>query len=113
MGAVAYRLNLPPTSKIHPVVHVSLLKHEVGAEVPVNTQLPPPNTVLQAEHSPDGVIDKKLVRVDGTFGPHVLIKWSDLPADLATWEDPIKLQQRYPTTLPWGQGGPRRGECHD
>lgn len=110
VGAVAYRLNLPPTSKIHHVVHVSLLKRAVGAEVPVNAQLPPPNTVLQAEHSPGGVLDKKLVRVDGTLETRVLIKWSDLPADLATWEDPVKLQQQYLASPPWGQGGPQGGE---
>lgn len=110
VGAVAYRLDLPETSKIHPVVHVSLLKLAVGATVQVNAELPPPDYVLQAPHSPNQVMECKLIRSQGETKLRTLVRWSDLPAALATWEDPKQLQQQFLSTPPWGQGGPQGGE---
>jgi hypothetical protein len=40
VGLVAYRLQLPPTSAIHPVVHVSQLKAATGFTKEVCTSLP-------------------------------------------------------------------------
>lgn len=40
IGTVAYRLDLPPTSTIHPVIHVSQLKRARGHAV--ETQADPP-----------------------------------------------------------------------
>lgn len=103
VGAVAYHLDLPDTSKIHPLVHVSLLKKVVGATVPVSAELPPPESVLQAPHSLSQVLECKMVRSQGEMKLRALVQWSELPADLATWEDPEKLQEQFPATPPWGQ----------
>jgi hypothetical protein len=35
----------------------------------------------------------------------VLIKWSDSPESLATWEDLEALRQRFPLAPAWGQAG--------
>jgi hypothetical protein len=32
----------------------------------------------------------------------VLVKWSSLPAEMATWEDFYEIKQRYPVAPAWG-----------
>ncbi|XP_073362368.1 uncharacterized protein [Aegilops tauschii subsp. strangulata] len=100
VGAVAHKLDLPPTSKIHPVVHVSLLKKAEGAEVQGNPDLPPANEILQAEHAPLAVLAARQARTASNEQTRLLIHWERLPASLATWEDPVLLQQQFPTTPP-------------
>jgi len=40
IGTMAYKLELPTTSRLHPVFHVSCLKNVIGDKLPVQTILP-------------------------------------------------------------------------
>lgn len=90
VGKVAYKLELPPSSSVHPVFHVSQLKRAVGAHHTVTPTLPPstvtwnvPKRILQRHQVTKG---KRLVQQG-------LVRWSNMPVSLATWEDLDFLQQ--------------------
>lgn len=96
VGSVAYRLELPVTSTIHPVFHVSQLKKAVGSSVVV-AQLP---DRLDSHQIPERVLQRRWGPNGASQG---LILWSGLHPSLATWEDLIPLRQRFPRAPAWGQ----------
>lgn len=55
IGPVAFELDLPPSSQIHPVVHSSLLRPYYG-DNPTQHFRPLPNSALSANESPDLVM---------------------------------------------------------
>jgi hypothetical protein len=86
IGNVAYKLQLPTSSKIHPVLHVSQLKRAL-----------PPNTELESDQQLNHlslnastigfqVIDTCLCKVGPSVIPHDLVKWNVWPRYWATWE---------------------------
>jgi transposase InsO family protein len=102
IGSVAYKLELPATSAIHPIFHVSQLKRVVGPTVAV-AQLP---DQLEGCQIPVHVL-KQRVGTDGQV--QVFVQWSDLPVSLATWEDFATLRQQFPFAPAWGQAGSLQG----
>jgi hypothetical protein len=102
IGSVAYKLEPPPSSSVHPVFHVSLLKPAPSTKYTVSPDLPNVDDTLQV---PAAVLQRRLQpRQDGTV-PQLLIKWSGLDASLATWEDAEAIQQQFPQAPAWGQAG--------
>ena len=105
VGAVAYKLALPPDCKIHPVVHVSQLKKHIPADAQVSSDLSSVSTDPFVEVSPVAVLDHKLVAHAGAVVPRVKIQWSGMPSTLATWEDEKDLRRRFPSAPAWGHAG--------
>jgi hypothetical protein len=99
VGKVAYKLQLPASASIHPVVHVSQLKRAVGNR-PVNAVLPDSLSHLQV---PLQALDRRVVVRGNKQVQPVLIKWSHGDDALATWENEEALHAQFPTAAAWGQ----------
>ena len=84
IGEVAYKLELPATSKIHPVLHVSQLKKALGPHCQVQSDLPLVDSQLAI---PIRVLQWCFRQAREQTVPQGLIQWSDQPESLATWED--------------------------
>jgi hypothetical protein len=98
IGAVAYKLDLPAGSKVHPVFHISQLKPFIPKYSLVFTQLPVAD--LQSELMvPECILERRMVKKDNAAVVQVLAKWSALPE--ATWEDYYGLRDRYPEAPCW------------
>lgn len=59
---------------------------------------------------PIKVLDRHLVKKGNNAIPQVLVQWSGLQADSATWEDWYNIKERFPEVEAWGQASIRGGE---
>lgn len=109
IGSAAYSLALPDHSLVHPVFHVSQLKAHVPANIPVFSVLPQPVVLDAADVVPEEILDRRLVKKGNAAQVQVLIKWTSLPADHATWEDYNVVKERFPTAAAWGQAASSAG----
>ena len=89
IGDVAYKLQLPATTSIHPVFHVSQLKTTVPASHSVSA-LP---QALDGLQIPLKVLQRRVCTSDNAAVPQLRIQWSNLPRSLATWEDLEAMNQ--------------------
>jgi hypothetical protein len=103
IGEVAYKLDLPAHSAIHPVFHVSQLKEYTPDFTPVFAELPQVPALDTVDTIPEEILDRRLVKKGAAAAPQGLIKWRGIPAEAATWEDLHVLKQRFPDALVWGQ----------
>ena len=102
IGAVAYKLQLPPSSSIHPVFHVSQLKKVVPPTHQVTPQVPDSSDAYQV---PVAILQRRLSAVSGRSATEGLVQWSGWPASLATWERLDDLHRRFPFAPAWGHAG--------
>lgn len=93
MGEVAYRLDLPASSKVHPVFHVSLLRRVLKPEDQLLPTLPIPEANLQV---PEKILQQRVIRRGARKLLQALVQWSDSTPELATWEDLETLKQLFP-----------------
>jgi hypothetical protein len=96
VGDVAYELDLPATSRIHPVFHVSQLKPKLGANTSPIPVLPPVNLEGIIQPEPMAILDRRSRPLHNRAFTEVLVHWSGQTPKDATWEDFHKLTHAYP-----------------
>lgn len=77
---VAYKLDLPPEARIHPVVHVSQLKSHIAPEAQVS------DDVTELSEDSDMIItplqfqDTRMVKVGGSAVTQIKVSWTGVPS---------------------------------
>ncbi|KAJ9543487.1 hypothetical protein OSB04_023194 [Centaurea solstitialis] len=95
VGPVAYKVDLPASSRIHPVFHASLLKKAVAA--PVDSVLPPELEINSADFpSPTAILAARTITNHGEAELQWLIQWKDHPREEATWEAAAVIRSQFP-----------------
>lgn len=103
VGSAAYKLELPPSSAIHPIFHVSQLKKAVLPATLVSPTLP---NDIELPRIPVAILQRRTLSAGIGAVEQGLVQWSDWPIEMATWETMETLQQMFPRAPAWGQAGP-------
>ena len=96
VGPVAYKLDLPNGSKIHPVFHISLLKPFIGSQNPAPHSLPSTSMHNQPLYLPAAVCAIRTVLKQGKRCRQILVQWQDSSPEDSTWEEFETFCKLYP-----------------
>jgi hypothetical protein len=98
IGTMAYKLELPASSRVHPVFHVSCLKKVIGDKIPFQTILPELDEEGKMILEPEAITNTRICQLRNRSISEYLIKWRKLPAEDSTWEDESFIQ-KHPELL--------------
>ena len=119
---IAFRLELPPQMRIHPVFHVRLLEPYHVNKIEGRTQPPPPPEIIDGveEYVVEEVLDSRIVRGKLKY----YVDWEGYTAEERTWEPAehltgtpdlvARFHHRYPLRpspkdIPHRSSGSRKG----
>jgi hypothetical protein len=106
-----YKLELPASSRVYPVFHVSCLNKVIGDKIPVQTILLEPDMEGKIILEPEAITDTRIRQLRNRSISEYLIKWRKLPAKYSTWEDESFIQ-KHPLLLKHCRQHLSQGEGH-
>ena len=84
---MAYKLELPATSQVHPVFHVSCLNKVIGDKIPIQTIFPKLDEEGKIILEPEKISETRTKQLRNGVITEYLIKWENPSVEDSTWED--------------------------
>jgi len=109
VGRVVYKINLPPTTLIHPVFHVSPLKRHIGNHTVEDV---PPIFPRTPDLQPRTILERQMARCKTQTITQVLVYWNGLSLANATWKYINELKLRFPQFNLEDKVGLKGGNCY-
>ena len=100
IGPSAYKLDLPPDSRIHPVFHVSQLKPFTPNYTPVFSELPATADLSAVDSQPVEIRDRRMMKKGDALEVQFQVAWNTTPPS-TTWEDYEVLRRCNPQAVIW------------
>lgn len=95
IGVVAYKLGLPPACKIHPVFHVSQLKHKVGTNIQTGLDLPDVDSAGRLLLQPVRVTGHRILTRKQQQVAQVCVLWSTTHPHDNSWVDSTVFEAHF------------------
>ena len=95
---MAYKLELPAFSRVHPIFLVSCLEKDIGDKLPIQTILPELDEEGKIILEPEAVTERRTRQLRNRSISEYLINWKNLPTEDSTWEDENFIQ-KHPELL--------------
>jgi hypothetical protein len=93
IGTMAYKLDFPASSRVHPVFHVSCLKKVIGDKILVQTILPKLDEEGKIILEPETITNTRIFQLRNRSISEYLIKWRKLLTEDSAWEDESFIQK--------------------
>ncbi|XP_039023154.1 uncharacterized protein LOC120155744 [Hibiscus syriacus] len=104
IGEVAYKLDLPNSSRLHPVFHVSLLKKHIGDSSVSSRDPPAMDDDGQIRIETYRIMGRRIINRQNKPVTQLLVHCKNLDETSDTWEDFTVLRGQFPDFDIWGQG---------
>ena len=85
IGTMAYKLELPASSQVHLVFHVSCLMKVIGDKLPVQTIFPELDEEGKIILEPETITETRTRQLQNRSISKYLINWKNLTIEDSTW----------------------------